>query len=157
MSWKKSLEVFMSEACPHSFDEQLLSGHLDRELTQAEEQQVHIHLEDCETCRTLFAQLELMRKASMSTPFDTPDDEQWNERPRTPTSSVFRGSGWILLLIWFTVSLGVAGWAFATEPGHPLMKLLVASGLAGLALLFVSVVLDRLRSSRTDRYRRVKK
>jgi hypothetical protein len=34
---------------------------------------------------------------------------------------------------------------------------LVVSGLAGLGLLFVSVLLDRLRSAKTDRYRRVDK
>lgn len=147
----------MSEACPQSFDDQLLSGHLDHELTQAEEQQVRIHLEDCETCRALFGQLEQMRKASMSTPFATPDDEQWNEKPRTPSSRLFRGAGWFLLLAWLIASLGIAGWAFATEPGHPLIKLLVVSGLAGMGLLFVSVLLDRLRSAKTDRYRRVQK
>ena len=147
----------MSEACPQSFDEQLLSGHLDPELTQAEEQQVRVHLEDCEVCRKVFGQLEVMRKASMSTPFATPDDEQWNETPGSGASRLFRGTGWILLLVWFIVSLGIAGWTFATEPGHPLIKLLVVSGLAGVGLLFVSVLLDRLRSAKTDRYRRVKK
>ena len=147
----------MSEACPQSFDEQLLSGHLDHELTQAEEQQVRIHLEDCETCRAMFGQLELMRKASMTTPFSTPDDEQWSEKPRTGASRLFRSTGWLLVIAWFAVSLGFAGWTFATEPGHPLVKLLVVSGLAGLALLFVSVLLDRLRSAKTDRYRRVQK
>lgn len=147
----------MSEACPHSFDEQLLSGHLDHELTQAEEQQVRVHLEDCEICREQFGQLELMRKASMSTPFAIPDDEQWNEQPRTGASHLFRGTGWILVIAWFAVSLGFAAWTFATEPGHPLIKLLVVSGLAGMGLLFVSVLLDRLRSAKTDRYRRVQK
>ncbi len=147
----------MSEACPRSFDEQLLSGHLDGELTQAEAQQVRIHLEDCETCRALFEQLQLMREASMSTPFATPDDEQWDERPRGGASRLFRGTGWIFLTAWIAASLGFAFWCFVTEPGEPLLKLLVFSGVLGIGSLFLSVLLDRLRSAKTDRYRRVKK
>jgi predicted anti-sigma-YlaC factor YlaD len=147
----------MSEACPHSFDERLLSGHLDGELTQAEAQQVRIHMEDCESCRALFDQLKLMREASMSTPFATPDDEQWDERPQAGASRLFRGTGWFFLMAWLAASLGLALWCFITEPGDPLLKLLVFSGALGIGLLFLSVLVDRLRSAKTDRYRRVKK
>ena len=101
----------MSETCPRSFDEQLLSGYLDGELTQAEEQRVRIHLEDCRVCRDLFEQLKTMREASMSTPFATPDDKQWDERPRSGASGFFRGTGWLLIVAYAVGIMGFAVWA----------------------------------------------
>ena len=41
----------MPEHCGRTFDDALLSGYLDHALTQADEQRVRIHLEDCATCR----------------------------------------------------------------------------------------------------------
>ena len=41
----------MPEPCGRTFDGALLSGFLDGALTQADEQRVRVHLEDCETCR----------------------------------------------------------------------------------------------------------
>jgi predicted anti-sigma-YlaC factor YlaD len=147
----------MPEVCSRSFDERLLSGYLDGELTQAESQRVRLHLEDCATCRGLHQQLLLMKEASMSTPFATPDDEQWDERPRSATSRLFRGSGWLFVVAWLVGSLGFALWTFLTEPGELLAKLMVVSAGLGIGLLFLSVLLDRLRSYKSDRYRRVEK
>ncbi len=147
----------MSKICPRSFDEQLLSGYLDGELTQAEEQRVRIHLEDCQVCRDLFEQLKTMREASMSTPFATPDDKQWDERPRSGASGFFRGTGWLLIVAYFVGIMGFAVWAFLTEPGNFWEKILVFGGVLGIVLLFLSVLLDRFRSYKTDRYRRVEK
>jgi predicted anti-sigma-YlaC factor YlaD len=147
----------MADHCPSAFDESLISGYLDGELTQATEQKVRIHLEDCMQCRTLLEDLRSIREAAMSTEFSKPDDTQWDERPQGGTSLVARGAGWILIAVW-TVVVGVyAIWEFIKMPASPLERLLVVGGLTALALLFVSVLLDRIRTARTDPYREVEK
>ena len=51
----------MTDRCPRAFDETLISGHLDGELTQSAEQKVRLHLEDCGFCSRLYDELEAMR------------------------------------------------------------------------------------------------
>jgi predicted anti-sigma-YlaC factor YlaD len=147
----------MAESCPVRFDETLISGHLDGELTQAAEQRVRIHLEDCDHCRTILGELQTLRKTTMSTEFHQPDDSQWDERPRSGVSLVMRGAGWILAIVWAVLIAGYGLWQFWQGSANLVERVLVFGGLSALALLFASVLLDRLRTARTDPYREVEK
>jgi predicted anti-sigma-YlaC factor YlaD len=147
----------MSDHCPNAFDETLISGHLDGELTQAAEQRVHLHLEDCTYCRRLFEELAAMREAAMTTEFTTPDDRQWDERPHSRASLALRSIGWLLAIIWAVGLSGFALWHWWQGSEGLVERLLVFGGLSAVALLFGSVLLDRLATARTDRYREVEK
>jgi predicted anti-sigma-YlaC factor YlaD len=147
----------MAESCPASFDETLISGHLDGELTQAAEQRVRVHLEDCEHCRTVLGELGTLRETTMSTEFHEPDDSQWDESPQTGMSLVTRGAGWLLAIVWAVVIAAYGLWQFWQGSANLVERVLVFGGLSALALLFVSVLLDRLRAARTDPYREVEK
>lgn len=146
-----------SSQCPTGFDEELLTGYLDGALTQGESQRVRLHLEDCEPCRQLYQEMQTVREATMSTRFIIPPDDQWKEIPRTLASRLFRGGGWLLLLVWAAVAGTFALWQLATAPVGALEKSLVFTGLSGVGMLFVSILLDRLKSLKTDRYTRVEK
>lgn len=147
----------MTNRCPTGFDEALLSGRLDGELTQAEAQRVRLHLEDCATCRGLFDELRRVREASRATAFPVASDDQWDERPRGPLSLVARRLGWVVLIAWAVAVAVFGAWQLATSPEGVWVKLLVFSCVAGPVLLFLSVLVDRLRTLETDRYRRVLK
>ena len=147
----------MTTRCPHAFDEALLSGYLDRELTQGDAQRVRLHLEDCETCRATLEELERVRAASRSTPFVPVPDTEWDERPRGPLSGVARRLGWVMIVGWAAVVAALAVYELAVSPGAFGPKLLAAAAVGGPALLFVSVLVDRLRALKTDRYRSVLK
>ena len=147
----------MTDRCPRAFDETLVSGHLDGELTQAAAQKVRLHLEDCEYCRTVLEDLRTMREATMSTEFSTPDDTQWDERPRGTISLLSRGLGWFLGIGWLVVVTGFGLWEFSQSSVDLFEKMIVFGGLSALALLFISVVLDRVAAARTDPYREVEK
>lgn len=149
-------DVLPSE-CGRRFPEELLSGYLDRALTQGERQRVRIHLEDCAACRAELAELAALRETAMTTEFVVPADDQWDERPRGSLSSVLRGGGWLLVVAWILAVAGYAAWEVATGPEGPLVKLFVFGGASGAALLFLSVLVDRLRALPIDRYRRVEK
>lgn len=147
----------MTSTLPCHFDQTLLSGHLDGELTQADEQRVRIHLEDCTSCRAVYVELEQLREATMTTRLDQPRDLEWDERPRGVFSGLSRGLGWLILIVWGVVTTGFGLWQLATGPENLMEKLIVFGGLSGLALLFVSIIVDRIRAAQTDRYRGVKK
>lgn len=148
----------MTDRCSVSFEEALLSAYLDDELTQEESQRVRLHLEECAGCRTTFEEMKEIREATMTTTFSGFDDGQWDERPRGALSRGLRGAGWILLLGWV---LGVSFLGlkeFAAAPGLGGLELLLVGGLVGgTLLLFLSVLIDRLQTYKTDRYRRVQK
>lgn len=147
----------MTTLCPNGFDQTLLSGHLDRELTQADDQRTRLHVEDCPDCRRQLADIANVREATMNTQFAPPKDDSWNEDPKGALSTTSRGLGWLFLILWLVGVAGIALWGLLTTPGDLLVKILVLSGLLGGALLFLSVLIDRLRTMKTDRYRRVQK
>lgn len=146
----------MSE-CARGFDEELLSGYLDRALTQGERQRVELHLEGCAACRSLLAELGSLRQAARDTAFVVPADEQWSELPRTGGSRLLRLSGWGLLLAWVLAVSGVAA-VQLLQSGMPSWPALALGGLvAAFLLLLLSALLDRLHDLKTDRYQRVQR
>lgn len=139
------------------FPEELLSGWLDQELTQADEQRVRLHLEGCPRCRALLDELKTIREVAMTTKFDEPGPAEWGELPRGRASAAFRSLGWTVAVVWLCATAGYALWQLATSPEGMTERLLAFGGIAGVALLFVSVVIDRVRARRTDRYEGVQR
>jgi anti-sigma factor RsiW len=147
----------MPERCGRTFDEALLSGYVDRALTQADEQRVRIHIEDCAVCRTEVEQMTELKEVTMSSRFHVPSDDQWSEAPRGAASRLAFGVGWTLLIVWGVAVAGFALVAVLTSDEDLLEKLLAFSAGSGLVLLFLSVLIDRLKAMKTDRYREVQK
>jgi anti-sigma factor RsiW len=147
----------MSKKCGRSFDEALLTGYLDGVLTQANDQRVRLHLESCTDCRRLIDEMRETREATMTTRFELPADDQWNEAPRGLASRVSFGLGWSLLLIWAVGMLGLVVGHLWSEALPLTEKLLLFGGLSGGALLLLSVLIDRLKTMRNDPYRRVER
>ena len=147
----------MPEPCGRSFDGALLSGFLDGALTQAAEQRVRLHLEDCETCREQVEQMRQLREVTMGTEFNAPPDDQWLEQPRSAGSRLSIGAGWILVIVWVFLASGYAAWELWTSDELLLGKLIVFGGWTGFGLLFLGVLLDRLKAMKTDRYQEVEK
>ncbi len=145
----------MARNCTRSFDEELISGYLDGALPQVQSQRVRLHVEDCGACRSLLEELRTLRETAMSTRFNSPADDEWPELPRTVPSRFSRRMGWVVLLAWLLVVTGLALWRLVTQAGDPL-EIFLALGLpGGILLLFVSVLMDRLKALKTDRYRGV--
>lgn len=141
----------------HGFDEALISGYLDGELTQGEAQRVRVHLEDCAGCRKMSDDLARLRDATRSSAFRTPDDGSWDEAPRGGLSRILRDTGWIIGLVWIAGMVVWLLWLVVTEAEDPVGVILAFGIVLALGLVLLSVLVDRLRTFRTDRYRRVKK
>ena len=140
----------------HGFDEVLISGYLDDELTQGEAQQVRIHLEDCATCRATAAELQKLKEATMSSDFKVPDDG-WDETPRGGASRILRNAGLLVGLAWIVGLTMWLIWELANDPEGLVGLLLVGGFLLSAGLILASVLIDRRRAMKTDRYRRVQK
>ena len=147
----------MPEPCGRTFDEALLSGYVDRALVQRDGQRVRVHLEHCATCRAVVEDLRAVREATMTSTFETPRDDEWSETPRTESSRLLVGLGWPLATAWAVLLAGYALWGIWQETENLVERLLLLGGVTGFGLLFLGVLLDRLKAATTDRYREVRK
>lgn len=145
----------MANICERSFDEALLSGYLDHALPQAEAQRIRVHIEDCAACQGLYEELVALREAARTTLFQEPEEAEWPELPKTRLSRFSRSLGWMVVVSWLIVISALALWRFFSQAGDPLEVFIVLGLPGGFVLLFVSVLLDRLRELKSDRYRGV--
>ena len=140
----------------HGFDETLISGYLDGELTQGEAQRVRLHLEDCAECRATASELAQLKEATMSSDFKIPDDG-WDESPRGDVSHLLRNAGLLVGLAWIVGLTMWLIWELAQDPEALIGLLLVGGFLVSAGLILASVLIDRRRAMKNDRYTKVQK
>ena len=136
-------------------DEELLSGYLDGQLSHRDMQRVRLHLEQDPDSRRLIGEMRALRETALATPFTAPADDVWPELPKTRASRWSRSLGWLLMIAWMVVVTSLALWRFLSSTGDPLEIFLVLGLPGAFVLLFVSVLLDRLKTLSGDRYRDV--
>lgn len=135
---------------------ELLSGLLDRELTPRDRQRVEIHLETCPSCQRSYEELAALRQSVGRLSYGELTSEERNKIMSDMTTRTTRGVGWFLFVLGFLGLMGYAGYELWTDDTGPaLIKILVASLLLGLVSLFVSVLWERLRTLKTDKYKDV--
>ena len=143
---------------PEKEIEVLLSGYLDGELTQQERQKVGVYLERDERYREILAELERVKTETEGLNYEKPSSGDWRLMEKSLAENVSQGLGWVILPVWAVVLTSYGLWELATVPGEPLIgKLLVFGVFLGIALLFFSVLAQRTRESRTDKYNGVYK
>lgn len=146
----------MNESNHEGFDETLISGYLDGELSQADAQRVRVHLEDCADCRALADELAQLKEATMSSEFRIADDS-WDESPRGSTSRILRDAGLLVGLAWVVGLTIWLIWELATDPEALVGLLLVGAFVLSAGLILASVLIDRRRTIKNDKYRRIQK
>jgi len=138
--------------------EPALSGYLDRELTQQQQQKISIHLEECPACRALLEELASLKTSTRNLHYQEPSDREWKTMEQNIFERISRSLGWLIVVVWTTVTAGYAAFQFATSPFETLFqKILVFGIFLGFALVFLSVLSERIRASRTDPYKGVRR
>lgn len=138
--------------------ETALSGYLDGELTQQQSQCVEIHLADCAGCCAVLEELRVAREATRGLDIPQPADREWRLMETTILEKSGRSLGWAILLVWVVVTTAYGLFQLAFASGEPLfLKILVFALFLAFGLLFLSVLSERLRTRRSDKYRGVLK
>jgi anti-sigma factor RsiW len=135
-----------------------LSAFLDGELTQAESQRVRIHLEDCPECRNELEEMRRLQRITAGLEFGGPPDGRMDELAERFSVRGPRRFAWFLL------AAGLLGWLIyalvlliVNMRPPTLRELLGGAIVAGVVLLFISVIRQRWLEYPHDRYRRVKR
>jgi len=141
----------MAEEC-ESF-RLLMSGCLDGELTADDRGRLEGHLASCGVCREEFGRMKRLVEATSGLRVDEPPEEVWETFMDGVYNRMERQTGWIVFIVG-AAALAVFGiYLFLVEPwGSALVKLLIATPVVGLAVVFISVLRERLSVAKTDRY-----
>lgn len=134
----------------------LLSGYLDRELTQQQRQRVAVHVDSCAECRDRLSELADLRQRISGARLSALGDDVWRENIDDLAVNVSRGFGWLLFLGGLLLIAGFGIYEFVIDTSLETgVKLMVAAVYLGLGALFVSVLRQRLIERKTDRYKDV--
>ena len=133
----------------------LMSGYLDGELADDDKVRLERHLASCETCRQEFEKIKRLVNAASQFRVESPPEEVWDTFLDGVYNRIERGTGWVVFVIGAAALSAWGIYLFVTEPWGPAVeKLLIATPIVGLAIVFVSILRERLFVAKTDRYSR---
>lgn len=132
-----------------------ISGLLDGELDAQQQVQLQTHLEACPECRAELQQMKQLVLAANALKPSPPPQEVWDSFLDGVYNRIERKTGWFIFIVGAVVLAGFGVYLFVCEPwGSALIKTLIATPVVGLALIFVSILRERLVAAKTDRYSR---
>jgi len=135
-----------------------LSGYLDNELTQADQQMVEIHVRSCPTCNKILDETRQVRNAiSKSQVAPELEDQEWDKIMQDLPAKTTAGIGWLFFIAGAISLSGLGLWEYFGDDSIPIWFRLSAAALGfGLLLLFSSVLRQRLIALPHDKYKDVK-
>jgi anti-sigma factor RsiW len=143
----------MDKQCPEEF-EILMSGYLDDELDEPARIRFEAMLEADPACRREF---DVMKRLVLGTgralALEEPPEEVWDTFLDSVYNRLERRTGWIILMLGMIILTAWSAALYFVLPwAPPAVKVLLALPVAGLVILFISVLRQRLRALKTDRY-----
>ena len=138
----------------------LLMGLIDNELSEADRAVVHEHLAACGGCRHEEAEFRRLADVTSRLTFREPTHAEWRQWCRETRNRLERGIGFGLLSFGM-LTLGLYGlWELLSgflmdSERSPALRVGVGAASAGALVVAASVVRERIRLYRTDRYEEV--
>jgi len=135
-----------------------LSGYLDNELTQADQQMVEVHVKNCPACSKVLDEMGRVRDAiAKSQAVPELGDDQWDKIMQDVPAKTSAGIGWLFFIAGAISLSGFGLWEYFGDDSIPVWARVGAASLGfGLLLLFLSVLRQRLIALPNDKYKNVK-
>jgi len=135
----------------------LLMGYLDDELDNEKKQQLEKHLAECKDCAAELGEFRRLKAVTDDMSLVEPEDRVWQEYWSNTYNRIERGVGWILFSVAAILLIIYAGFKaieqIVTDPGVGLiLKSALLVLITGAAILFVSVLRERLYFWKKDPY-----
>ena len=131
--------------------------YLDGELSEEDRRRFEQHLQTCEACRRDLADLRNLAEDLDMMRFKEPGDEELARYWSGVYNQLERGLGWILLSVGAILTLCYGAFKAIEELVRDptvsvVLKVGVCALIAGLVVLFVSLLRERLVVRKVDRY-----
>ena len=139
-----------------------MMAYLDNELDDEQRQAFEAHLASCSKCSEELEEFKKLKQITDSVELAEPEDRIWQQYWGGVYNRVERGIGWVVFSVAGILLLIYGGFTaieiLITDPGVGLLlKVGLLALLAGLAILFVSVVRERIYFWSKDRYKDVRR
>ena len=140
----------------------LMMGYLDEELSTEQIRRFEEHLTTCKQCSSQLQEFRQLKAITDQMTLIEPEDRLWQQYWDGIYNRVERGIGWIIFSV-AAILLTIYGGFKAiedliTDPTVGLLlKIAMLALLVGLAILFVSVLRERIFFWSKDRYRNVRR
>ena len=140
----------------------LMMGYLDDELSNEQKHTFSEHLASCQSCQNELEEFKKLKAITDDVALMEPEDKIWEQYWGNIYNRFERGIGWILFGVAAILLLIYGGFKMIEEIiEDPTIGICLKVGLgvliAGLAILFVSVVRERLHFWNKDRYKDVRR
>jgi len=137
----------------------MAGAYLDGELPEEERRRFEEHLASCDACRTELDELKRLTEDLNMMRFKEPGDEELQRYWAGVYNRLERGIGWILLSAGAILTLCYGAFKIIEEMIRDpavsvILKVGVCALIAGLVVLFVSLLRERLVVRKVDRYSR---
>jgi len=135
----------------------MLTAYLDGELPPERRSGLEAHLAECDRCRRELAELTALKENLAMIKFREPEDAELERYWRSVYNRLERGVGWILLSVGAILLLCYGGFRLIEQViRDPKISLVLKIGLVavvfGAAVLFVSLLRERLAVRKVDKY-----
>ena len=140
--------------------EALLSGYLDGELTQGDRQRIEVIMEDCQDCAKTFEEMKKLRGEISGIEYEHMTEAERLKAAKDPVAETGASLGQVLVIGGFIIFYGsciyLALKEMLSSPDTPmLMKIGLPAIFLGFGVLLTSVIIDRIKASKTDPYKDV--
>lgn len=140
----------------------LLMGYLDDELNDEQRRRFEDHLSGCPECAGELEEFKRLKAITDEVTLVEPEERIWQDYWGGIYNRIERGVGWVVFSV-AAILLTIYGGFRAIEEiiRDPAVELIFKAGLlalvAGLAILFVSVLRERIYFWKRDRYKDVRR
>ena len=140
----------------------LMMGYLDDELDDAQKQTLQEHLKECKDCAAELEQFRKLKQVTDSVKLAEPEDVVWEQYWSGVYNRFERGVGWVLMSVAGIALLIYGGFKAVEEMVKDptisvILKVVILAFIAGLAVLFGSILRERLYFWKKDRYKDVRR
>ena len=140
----------------------LIMGYLDNELEDEQRRAFEEHLAKCPECKGEVEEFRRLIDVTDEVVLAEPEDRIWQQYWSSIYNRIERGVGWILFSVAAILLLVYGGFKAIEEIiKDPTVGVILKAGLlaliAGLAVLLVSVLRERLYFRKKDRYKNVRR
>ena len=140
--------------------EALLSGYLDGELTQGDRQRVEVITEDCQDCAQTLKDMKKLRGEIGGIEYEHMTEAERLRAAKDPVAEAGANIGQVLVIGGFVIFYGtliffVIKGMLANEDTPLFMKIGLPAIFIGMGILLTSVIIDRIKASKTDPYKDV--
>jgi predicted anti-sigma-YlaC factor YlaD len=140
----------------------LMMGYLDNELSNEQRRQFEEHLTGCSECKDELKEFRKLKAITDEVTLVEPEDRIWQDYWSGVYNRIERSVGWIVFSVAAILLIIYGGFKMIEEMvKDPDIETILKAGLlaliAGLAILFVSVLRERFYFWKRDRYKDVRR